>query len=83
MPFCWMDERVEERRDDHGKLSAVMAENEVLERAGLLRRLGYTQADAVHRCMGNIAWAFSVQGKPAITPARIRKIVAGVYDPSS
>ena len=83
MPFCWMDEPNEEKLDDNGKTSALIAEEDVLERAALLRRLGYSQSDAVHRCMGNMAWAFSVQGKPAITPARIRKIVAGVYRPAS
>ena len=83
MPFCWMDEPNEEKLDDNGKTSALVAEEDVLDRAALLRRLGYSQSDAVHRCMGNIAWAFSVQGKPAITPARIRKIVASVYNPAS
>ena len=83
MPFCWMDEANEEKPEENGKTSALVAEEDVLERASLLRRLGYSQSDAVHRCMGNIAWAFSVHGKPDITPARIRKIVAGVYKPAS
>ena len=83
MPFCWMDESREEQAHTGSVTREAEAEADVLERAALLRRLGYSQADAVHRCMGNIAWAFSVQGKPAITPARLRKIVTGVYKPAS
>ena len=83
MPFCWMDESNEQKAEDNDQMSTSVAEEDVLDRAALLRRLGYSQSDAVHRCMGNIAWAFSVQGKPAITPARIRKIVSSVYKPAS
>ncbi len=83
MPFCWMDETSNDIAVHDGKKPELVAEEDVTERASLLRRLGYSQADAVHRCMGNIAWAFSVHGKPAITPARIRKIVEGVYKPAS
>ena len=83
MPFCWMDEASDDSAQQDGKTPELVAEEDVTERAALLRRLGYSQADAVHRCMGNMAWAFSVHGKPALTPARIRKIVAGVYKPAS
>ena len=83
MPFCWMDENTDSGPND-GQVSRVeTTENEVRNRAALLRRLGYSRTEAVHRCLGNVAWAFSVQGKPAITPARLRKLVASVYDPSS
>ena len=83
MHFCWMDESNERQAQPNPSTRAEVAEADVLERAALLRRLGYSQADVVHRCMGNIAWAFSVQGKPAITPARLRKLVASVYKSAS
>jgi hypothetical protein len=83
MPFCWMDETTESTPVEGHTSRGETTENEVRDRASLLRRLGYSQADAVHRCLGNVAWAFSVQGKPAITPARIRKVVLSVYSPSS
>ena len=83
MDFCWMDNGKEDSANEDGDKSVLAAEEDVAERAALLRRLGYDQADAVHRCMGNIAWAFSVHRKPSITPARIRKIVASVYKPAS
>ena len=83
MPFCWMDEASDAASQTSGLSREEVAEADVLERASLLRRLGYSKADAVHRCMGNIAWAFSVQGKPAITPARLRKLVGSVYKPAS
>ena len=44
-----------------------------------MRRLGRSKADALHRCLGNVAWAYSVSGTPALTPAQIRKIVNSVY----
>jgi len=83
MPFCWMDEKTDSGPAG-GYVSRVeTTENEVRARSALLRRLGYSRAEAVHRCLGNVAWAFSVHGSPAITPARLRKLVASVYDPSS
>jgi hypothetical protein len=83
MPFCWMDEATELASTGGQTSRAETTEHEVRDRASLLRRLGYSQAEAVHRCLGNVAWAFSVHGKPAITPARLRKLVASVYSPSS
>jgi len=78
-----MDEAGEQEAPTSQLSPAEVAEADVLEKAALLRRLGYSKTDAIHRCMGNIAWAFSVQGKPAITPARLRKLVGSVYKPAS
>ncbi len=83
MQFCWMDEPGEKHERDSGRSRQDDAEEDVIARANLLRRLGYSQADAIHRCMGNVAWAFSVQGKPAISAARLRKLVASVYKSAS
>ena len=83
MPFCWMDETTETATQDGQSSRVEAAEAEVRDRASLLRRLGYSQSDTVHRCLGNVAWAFSVHGKPAITPARLRKLVAALYKPSA
>jgi hypothetical protein len=79
MPFCWMDEK--EGRENSAE--AVSREDatvsEIRDRAAVMRRLGHSKADAIHRCMGNIAWAFSVSGQPAVSPARVRKLVGEVY----
>ena len=83
MQFCWMDEPTKESNTTPTRSREEVAEEDVTERAALLRRLGYTQAEAVHRCLGNVAWSFSVQGKPALSPARLRKLVAAVYKRSS
>ena len=77
MPFCWMDEESGAVAETTKKAEAAI--NEIRERAGLLRRLGYTKADAVHRCLGNVAWAHSVSGTPALSPSQIRKTVGEVY----
>lgn len=79
MSFCWMDEAAGATEVDAGIKRADAATAEVRERSALMRRLGRSKADAVHRCLGNVAWAYSVSGTPALTPAQIRKIVNGVY----
>ena len=79
MPFCWLDEDSESARPDGGEKRRLATENDIRARAQLMRRLGHPKTDAVHRCMGNLAWAFSVSGQPPVSPARVRKIVAEVY----
>ena len=83
MPFCWLDEDGEAARPDSDDERRVATENDVRARAQLMRRLGYAKSDAVHRCMGNLAWAFSVAGRPPVSPARVRSIVAEVYGKAS
>ena len=83
MQFCWMNEPNKEAEYEAERTRQDVMEEDVLQRAALLRRLGYSQAEATHRCMGNVAWAFSVQGKPAISAARLRKLVASVYKSAS
>ena len=83
MPFCWLDENDTPQRPSTGAERAAATETEIREKASLMKRLGHSKADAVHRCMGNVAWAFSVAGQPAVTPARIRKIVSAVYGKAS
>ena len=83
MPFCWMDEQ-EDTNGSSGSLAREEAtEMEIRERAAVMRRLGHSKADALHRCMGNLAWAFSVSGQPAVSPARVRKLVGEVYGKAS
>lgn len=79
MSFCWIDEAAESSPLASDEKRTEAAEAEVRERSALMRRLGRSKADAIHRCLGNIAWAYSVTGTPALTPAQIRKIVSSVY----
>ena len=79
MPFSWMDDASDEPSTDRAQARSDAYEEEVRERAGLLKRMGHDKATAIHRCLGNVAWAFTVQGVPPLTPAQIRKIVNGVY----
>lgn len=79
MTFCWMDEGAGSLPPVSAEKRAEAAEAEVRERSALMRRLGRSKADALHRCLGNVAWAYSVSGTPALTPAQIRKIVNSVY----
>ena len=79
MSFCWMDEDAGSSQSEVGTKRSEAAAAEVRERSALMRRLGRSKADALHRCLGNVAWAYSVSGTPALTPAQIRKIVNSVY----
>ena len=80
MSFDWM-----QTTTANGQSSGASARrtevlsDEIRERAGLFRRLGYPRAHAVHRCLGNIAWAYSEAGKPPISAAEVRRIVDDVY----
>ena len=76
MPFCWMDEN-SEAAGAGKQVESVIAE--IQDKAGLLRRLGYSKADTIHRCLGNVAWAHSHAGKPAVSPSQIRKIIGEIY----
>ena len=83
MPFCWLEENEDRVDRDTADAREMATERELRERAALMRRLRHSKADAVHRCMGNLAWAFSVSGQPAVSPARVRKIVSEVYGKAS
>ena len=48
-------------------------------RARLLRRLGYSEAHVVHRCLGNTEWGFELSGEPPLNNDEIRELVAAVF----
>ena len=77
MPFDWMQTSIPTAA--HSDCVEVYLE-EVRQRAGLFRRLGHPKTHAIHRCLGNIAWAFAESGTPPITAADVRKVVGEVYD---
>lgn len=83
MPFCWMDENEGGQGPTQGTSREDATVAEIRDRAAVMRRLGHSKADAIHRCMGNLAWAFSVSGQPAVSPARVRKLVGEVYGKAS
>jgi len=76
MPFDWMSTEAHTPRRSRADACA----DEIRARAGLFRRLGHDKATAIHRCLGNIAWAFSESGQPPLSAAQVRKIVNDVYD---
>ena len=81
MPFDWMyttPAAGRAQQDAQGREAALS--EEIRQRAGLFRRLGYVRAHAIHRCLGNIAWAYSEAGTPPLSAADVRQIVAEVYD---
>jgi hypothetical protein len=83
MPFDWMDPSVPKGQAARERKSTTAAlEREMADRAALLRRLGYSLAEAKLRVRGNLLWDFEIQGRPAIA-ARVDDIVSRVYGRST
>lgn len=63
---------------------ADMYRAELAQRAGLLRRLGFSRAQATARLRANVDWDFETGGGAGKPSARdIDAIVAGVYGPGA
>ena len=80
MPFDWLTPRVPaavRARDPERRASS--AEGDVRARAALLQRLGYDQSFAVHRALGNLAWAYELGGAAPLSDDQVRAVVADVY----
>jgi len=84
MPFPWL--HVTPPRADGGARRAQVATAELVDRAGVLYRLGFTQAAATRRLAAAVAWEYDVGArKPsyprpaALSDQAIAKIVADTY----
>lgn len=80
MPFDWLTPRVPaavRARDPERR--ARSAESDVRARAALLQRLGYEQSYALHRALGNQAWAYEAGGEAPLSDDAVRAAVADVY----
>jgi hypothetical protein len=76
MSFEWL-ERTPMRT--HGmKLRVQVATAELVDRAGTLFRLGFTQAQATTRLVARVAWEYDPRPE-ALSDAAIGKIVADTY----
>lgn len=80
MSFDWMQAHVPASVVAAGGAKfKAQAATEIRERAALLRRLGHSKAYAELRCRRNLTWAFEVTGKPPLTDAEVRALVAEAY----
>ena len=80
MPFDWMHTEVPSLVVDRNQRKRrAMHEAEIRNRASLLLRLGYDQAYAVRRCMGNQVWSFDTRGVAPLTNEEVSGIVEGVF----
>ncbi|MFZ5480317.1 MAG: hypothetical protein ACOZNI_26370 [Myxococcota bacterium] len=80
MPFPWLQSRVPDSIRTRGPASHKrMHEDEVRQRAALLRRLGRDQATAVSRCMAHLGWGYEIAGEAPIGEAEVKALVAHVY----
>jgi hypothetical protein len=78
--FDWMDAEAPEATRDRGtEMRLATYAEEVRIRASLLKRLGYDQDYALHRCMGNIGWAYEMGGTPPLNRAEVKRLVGEIY----
>jgi hypothetical protein len=79
MAFSWMNTTPPRRGAVDARAHAACAE--LVSRAGLLFRLGYTAAAATQRLCATIAWEFDQPGKrpAALSDQAIAKIVTDTY----
>lgn len=76
MSFPWLDRTPP--RTDGADRRAQVAVAELASRAGLLFRLGFSQAAATKRLVDRIAWEYDPR-PAALSDAAIGKIVADTY----
>jgi hypothetical protein len=83
MAFSWMNTTPPRSNGVDARAKAAAAE--LSSRAGLLYRLGYTEADATQRLCATIAWEFDQPGSgahqrpSALSDQAIGKIVTDTY----
>jgi len=83
MAFSWMN--TTPPRTSAVDTRAKVASAEVASRAGLLFRLGYSEADATQRVCATVAWEFDAPGtgvnqRPvALSDQAVAKIVTDTY----
>jgi len=78
MSFPWLD-RTPPRLDGAARRARV-AHDELVSRAGLLHRLGFSQAAATQRLCERAAWELEGAERPAsLTDQAIRTLVADTY----
>lgn len=84
MPFPWL--QCTPPRPDGAERRAKVAGAELASRAGVLFRLGFTQADATCRLAAAVAWEYDAGATPgafrrpdALSDEAIGKIVADTY----
>jgi hypothetical protein len=83
MPFPWL--HCTPPHPDGADRRAKVASAELASRAGVLYRLGFTQADATRRLAAAIAWEYetgaqtTIRRPAALSDPAIAKIVADTY----
>ncbi|MBI5494204.1 MAG: hypothetical protein HY904_04200 [Deltaproteobacteria bacterium] len=65
-----------------GPSALEMQRREIRDRAGILLRLGYGEAETAARCEAWVNWEFELNGKPAIA-AEVKKLVGEVFHRSA
>jgi hypothetical protein len=83
MPFPWL--HVTPPRPGGAEHRAKVAAAELASRAGVLYRLGFSEADATRRLTATVAWEYDITGAPAhrrpdaLSDKAIAKIVADTF----
>ena len=84
MAFPWLD--CTPPRPDGAERRAKVAAAELASRAGVLYRLGFTEAAATRRLTATVAWEYDIDATPAayrrpeaLSDAAIARIVADTF----
>lgn len=77
MDFPWL--QTKRVHGGHGARDRVAAD-ELAHRAGLMYRLGYSEADATKRLCARVAWEYDSHRRPdSLSDQAIHKIVTDTY----
>lgn len=71
MAFDWMDAP----HTPNPAAFKAQYERELVEFAGRLRRLGYSQAEILDRAWNRLNWEFEHAKKPPLTKAAVKKLI--------
>jgi len=84
MPFPWLD--CTPPRPDGAERRAKVAAAELASRAGVLYRLGFSEAAATRRLTATVAWEYDIDARPAayrrpdaLSDQAIARIVADTF----
>ena len=83
MPFEWMHPTIPVQVQARNPVSrARVADEELRDRAGLLARLGYSEAVIARRLRSRIAWGYELRGACPVDDARVEAIAGSAVHKS-
>ncbi len=79
MPFSWFKSEIPTEFANAAEKAMRMYQQELGERAALLRRLGFDRDQVIARLQGNLNWDFEMNKCPDGLVDQVESIVDGVF----